>query len=200
MTPASRIGGAVTLALHAAAVAALLSYEPARSALAAAAPIFVEFLSPPRPEQKKPEPVVAAPKPRAVAKRAPPRVVAPIPEAPAASATPPPPVPVAAAPVAAPPPVTVTAPIFNADYLQNPAPPYPPMSRRLREEGRVLLRVQVSTGGAATQVELRESSGHPRLDEAALEAVRRWRFVPARRGAEPVAAWVLVPISFRLEG
>jgi protein TonB len=47
-------------------------------------------------------------------------------------------------------------------------------------------------------VELRESSGHPRLDDAAAAAVRRWRFVPARRGEQPVGAWVLVPISFNL--
>jgi protein TonB len=59
------------------------------------------------------------------------------------------------------------------------------MSRRLGEQGRVLVRVFVDTSGAAAQIELRESSGHPRLDDAAASAVRRWRFVPARRGAAP---------------
>jgi protein TonB len=49
-------------------------------------------------------------------------------------------------------------------------------------------------------VQVRDSSGHPRLDEAARRAVQTWRFVPAKRGEEPVAAWVLVPVSFRLEG
>jgi protein TonB len=44
------------------------------------------------------------------------------------------------------------------------------------------------------------SSGSTALDEAALDAVRKWRFVPAKRGAQPVEAWHLVPIVFRLEG
>ena len=92
----------------------------------------------------------------------------------------------------------LVAPRFNAAYLNNPAPPYPPLSRRLGEQGRVVVRVFVEPGGAPAQVELRASSGHRRLDAAAVEAVRRWRFVPARRGAEPVGAWVLVPISFNL--
>lgn len=92
----------------------------------------------------------------------------------------------------------VTAPRFDAAYLNNPAPTYPPLSRRLGEQGRVLVRVFVNPNGAPTKVQLRESSGHPRLDAAAEEAVRGWRFVPARRGDEPVGAWVLVPITFNL--
>jgi protein TonB len=48
------------------------------------------------------------------------------------------------------------------------------------------------------RVELRSSSGHDRLDAVALETVRRWKFVPARRGDQAVSAWVLVPISFSL--
>jgi protein TonB len=121
-----------------------------------------------------------------------------------APAPPPPPPPVAQAVPEAPPapaqPVPVTAPIFSADYLDNPAPAYPTLSRRLGEQGRVLLRVLVSTAGTAEEVQVRNSSGHARLDEAARDTVRRWRFVPAKRGTEPVAAWVLIPISFRLEG
>ena len=88
---------------------------------------------------------------------------------------------------------------FDADYLQNPAPVYPSLSRRMGEEGRVLLRAYVLPSGHPESVELRQSSGSARLDEAALAAVRKWRFVPARRGGEAVAAWVLVPITFRLE-
>jgi TonB family C-terminal domain len=91
-----------------------------------------------------------------------------------------------------------TAPRFDAAYLDNPPPAYPPLSRRLGEQGRVLVRVFVEPGGSPAQVELRASSGHRRLDAAAVAAVRRWRFVPARRGAEPVGAWVLVPITFNL--
>jgi TonB family protein len=81
--------------------------------------------------------------------------------------------------------------------LDNPKPPYPPLSRRMGEQGRVVLRVHVTPEGAAGEVLLHASSGSPRLDESALATVRRWKFVPARRGAEPVAAWVLVPISPR---
>lgn len=89
---------------------------------------------------------------------------------------------------------------FDAAYLNNPAPTYPPFSLRLHEEGRVLLRVNVSAAGGALAVQLAQSSGHPRLDKAAREAVTRWRFVPASRGGEPIDAWVLVPIHFSLQG
>jgi len=103
-------------------------------------------------------------------------------------------------PEAAPAPAPVTPPNFNAGYLHNPAPAYPAMSRRLGEAGRVVLRVFVTTVGTAERVELRTSSGSRRLDSAALETVQRWKFVPARQGDTPVAAWVLVPILFTLEG
>jgi protein TonB len=103
------------------------------------------------------------------------------------------------APAAAPAPVQVTPPQFDAAYLRNPPPPYPLASRRMREQGKVLLRVHVSAGGDAEQVLIDGSSGHPRLDESAREAVRAWRFAPARQGGRAVAAWVIVPIRFALE-
>jgi len=92
----------------------------------------------------------------------------------------------------------VTAPRSDAGLLTNPAPAYPRASRRLREEGRVLLDVLILADGAVREVRLRRSSGHARLDEAALEAVRRWRYVPARRGDEPIAFWHVQPIDFEL--
>jgi protein TonB len=73
------------------------------------------------------------------------------------------------------------------------------MSRRLSEQGRVLLRVQVEADGRAGDVQLHTSSGSPRLDQSALDTVRRWKFVPARRGQEAIAATVLVPIAFTLK-
>lgn len=73
------------------------------------------------------------------------------------------------------------------------------MSRRLGEEGRVVLRVFVDIDGRPEQVELKNSSGFPRLDQAAEDAVRRWKFVPAKRGDEVVATWVAVPIVFNLK-
>ena len=87
---------------------------------------------------------------------------------------------------------------FNADYLQNPAPAYPALSRRMGEEGKVILRVRVSPDGRPEQIELKTGSGSPRLDQAAQEAVRRWKFTPARRGNEAISDWVLIPIIFNL--
>ena len=93
---------------------------------------------------------------------------------------------------------TPTSPAFNADYLENPPPLYPQLSRQRGETGRVLLRVFVSADGRAKRVEIDKSSGFNRLDTAARNAVFGWRFVPAQHGSEYVAAWVLIPISFVL--
>lgn len=72
------------------------------------------------------------------------------------------------------------------------------MSREMGEEGRVFLRVRVSTEGRAVGIQIHRSSGYERLDEAAVAAVRRWRFVPGRLGSEAVTAQVIVPINFYL--
>jgi protein TonB len=95
---------------------------------------------------------------------------------------------------------TYQSPSFNAAYLNNPAPKYPSVSRRLGEQGLVLLRVQVTADGAAESVELQTGSGSNRLDQAALEAVKKWQFVPAKRGEQSVSASVVVPVRFSLEG
>ena len=92
----------------------------------------------------------------------------------------------------------VTGPSSSASYLNNAKPPYPPLSRRMREEGRVILRVLVTAQGVAGRVEIRRSSGFSRLDQAALNAVRNWRFVPAKRGNTPIEMWYDVPIDFSL--
>jgi len=94
----------------------------------------------------------------------------------------------------------VTPPSFNAAYLRNPSPRYPANARRAGTQGTVTLRVQVTREGLVARVDVEKSSGSPHLDAAALEAVKAWRFVPARQGAEPLESWVLVPIVFRLEG
>jgi protein TonB len=92
----------------------------------------------------------------------------------------------------------VTAARFDADYLHNPAPAYPYSARRNHEEGKVVLLVLVSPQGTTKSLKVHRTSGFRALDEAALDAVQRWRFVPARRGDEPVEDWVLVPVSFHL--
>jgi protein TonB len=106
----------------------------------------------------------------------------------------PPPAPVVVATAAA-----ITPPNYLADYLDNPPPAYPPVSKRMSEQGKVILRVLVNVKGAPDRVELKASSGSSRLDDAALEAVKHWRFVPARQGDLPIAEWVLVPITFSLK-
>ena len=88
--------------------------------------------------------------------------------------------------------------IFDAAYLRNPPPDYPPQSRTLEEEGVVKLKVRVSAEGRALTVEMAKSSGFKRLDAAALEAVRQWRFVPAKQDGLAVEDTVIVPLRFTL--
>jgi len=215
-TRADKVAGvAVAALLHIAVIFMLLQYAPARTALTNAMPLMVNLITPkapkpdvlpkplpvkhlphtPTPRAAPPQPVLAAPSDAPTTTVAPPAPPAPPAEptsAPVVAASPP-----IAPPAAAPAPLT--PPNFNAAYLNNPAPAYPTISRRQGQQGKVVLRVFVNAGGAADQVEVRTSSGHATLDRAALDAVRRWRFIPARQGDQPVAAWVLIPITFTLE-
>jgi periplasmic protein TonB len=78
-------------------------------------------------------------------------------------------------------------------------PLYPPTSKRLGEQGRVLLLIHVTRNGSAAEVKLSRSSGFERLDQAAIAYVERaWRFVPARSGNEPIDAWGEFAVTFRL--
>jgi periplasmic protein TonB len=88
---------------------------------------------------------------------------------------------------------------YDVAALANPEPDYPWASRRAGEQGRVVLRVEVSAAGIVEAIEVADSSGHRRLDAAALEAVRQWRFEPARVGDRAIATTVSVPVTFRLE-
>lgn len=92
----------------------------------------------------------------------------------------------------------VEPPRFGVAYLNNPAPGYPSMSRRLGEEGRVLLRVLVAKDGKAESVELEQTSGFERLDQSAIDVVKKWSFIPAKKGKETISAYVLVPVKFTL--
>jgi protein TonB len=158
--------------------------------------------APPRkPVPRSPAPLVALPAPDPAPVRDIPEVPQPS-SAPAAATSP-----AAQTPAAPPSPSTAgqpalepsSPPDFRATYLRNPPPTYPASARRKREEGTVTLRVLVSDAGQPEKIELERSSGSTALDRAALESVRQWRFAPARRGDAPHAAWVLVPIVFRLE-
>lgn len=163
----------------------------------------------PATEVIQPKPEIVPPKPKPVARRPQPMAQ---PTQLAAPAESPAPTPIAVAPAptiqtpAAPPAPSLATPIvaptqprFDADYLDNPKPVYPAISRRLGEQGRVVLRVRVEADGRTADVQLHASSGSPRLDQAALDTVRRWKFVPARLGQTPTVAWVLVPIAFTLK-
>jgi len=153
-------------------------------------PTPVRAVAPPAPRPAPPAPVLALPEPQAregasftvePARVPEPAVAAPEQQTQIAS-------------------VAVTPPSFNAAYLRNPSPRYPASARRAGTQGTVTLRVQVTREGLVARVDVEKSSGSPHLDAAALEAVKAWRFVPARQGAEPLESWVLVPIVFRLEG
>ena len=109
--------------------------------------------------------------------------------------------PVAAAPVTATPTPSpkIALPSTQADYLNNPKPAYPALSRRLGEQGRAVVRVLIGADGLPQKAELYASSGFERLDRAALDTVMRWRYVPGKRGDVPEAMWFNVPLNFVLE-
>ncbi|MDX2082590.1 MAG: TonB family protein [Rickettsiales bacterium] len=89
-------------------------------------------------------------------------------------------------------------PIFNANYLNNPAPFYPLSAKRKGVQGKVMLSVLVKVDGTAAAVNVSRSSGSNDLDQAALAAVKEWKFIPARRGGEVVQASVVVPVEFKI--
>ncbi|MEY4318788.1 MAG: hypothetical protein RI902_2596 [Pseudomonadota bacterium] len=90
-------------------------------------------------------------------------------------------------------------PNAQAPGLNNPAPSYPKLSRRLNEQGQVVIRVYVGADGSARQVEIKTSSGYDRLDQEALRTVMRWRFVPGQHLGVPEAMWFNVPVNFVLD-
>ncbi len=168
-------------------------------------PLVIDLIQPAqeKPPEAKPLPVV---KPQPVRQQTTPQRPQPVPVVEATQS----PQPAPAAPVATPPEVKPAPPAppapepvvqarFDADYLKNPAPPYPPLSRRMGEEGKVILRVSVNAQGTADNVEIKTSSGSQRLDDSAQKTVRNWKFIPAKRGDTAVQSWVLVPIIFKLE-
>lgn len=80
-----------------------------------------------------------------------------------------------------------------------PTPPiYPEQARRKKQEGLVLVRAHVDSQGATKEVKVAQSSGFSLLDEAALQAVMQWAFVPATQNKKAISAWIEVPIDFKL--
>jgi protein TonB len=167
----------------------------------------------PPPPAPKPQPVVNKPRPvpKPVPRPVPVPVAEPLPQAvePATITAPPPepqvaqapaaPTPVQTEAVAPPAPPKIELPSSDADYLNNPRPAYPALSRRLGEQGKVVVRVFIDANGTATRAEIRTSSGFERLDQTALQTVQRWRYVPGKRNGVAEAMWFNVPINFVLE-
>jgi len=209
--------GVFALTLHVAAISWLASRpEPVLPEVPVQIPpMTIEFTSaappvvePPPPEViPEPEPVVeppppvveelaVKPPPKPKPKPQPPKQEAkPAPKPVEAPPPPPAPAPVAEAPPA--PPVEIP-PSASAGYLKNPAPEYPSLAQRRGWEGTVLLRVHVLANGKPSDIQIQRSSGRDVLDESAIRAVKRWSFVPAKRGDEAIAGWVSVPLEFRL--
>jgi len=211
---------AFSLALHAAMLTLLPGIRTLRDT--PAKPLIVELATkdePPVVEPPKKEPEVR-PVPRAqpiltqrvqpdpspltvVEDKLPPAASAPpvlsVPPAPVASA------PAVVAPVApvaplAEPPRAPVVPRVRTDaaYLHNPTPSYPMAARRRGDQGTVTIKVLVTAEGLPANVSLEKTSGYAALDEAAVNAVRSWRFVPAREGTQAVEALYIVPVVYKL--
>ena len=207
------------VALHVVGIWALQSGLVRKAAeVIVPAELLSEFIAPPAPPRMAPPPP-APPPPPTPAPKAPPKVAprpapmpvavadaTPAPAAPTGIATPQPPAPpvdapaVQPSPAPAPPaPPRIELPSSDAAYLNNPRPSYPAISKRMGEQGKVVLRVLIGTDGVPQKVEVNQSSGFDRLDRQAQDAVMRWRFVPGKRNGVPEAMWNLVHVNFVLE-
>ncbi|HAX23032.1 MAG TPA: energy transducer TonB [Hydrogenophaga sp.] len=177
--------------------------------------VMVEFIELPQP-QVTPTPPPPQPQPAPVPKRVTPPAPRPAPQPvaiadPTPSPTaatgitepqppaPPPQTPMVVAEPAPPAPPKIELPSSSADYLNNAPPPYPPLSKRLGEQGKVTVRAFIEVNGTASKAEIRTSSGYERLDQTALQTVLKWRYIPGKRAGVPEAMWFNIPINFVLE-
>lgn len=165
---------------------------------------------PPQPRAEPSRPGAAAPRPAPLPPALQPLALAtdttpPPVNAPTGVLTPPPPQAVVTATASTAPvpssakPVKVALPSSDADYLNNPKPTYPMLSKRMGEQGQVLVRVLIGADGLPQKAEIKSSSGFDRLDQAALSTVLKWRYVPGHRAGVAEAMWFTVPLNFVLE-
>ncbi len=185
------------------------------------APEPMPVVAPPPPPAPKPPPPAPAPKPQpkptpapkpmpkpqaikdstpapnAVKGSAEPQPPAPPIEAPTPPAPPTPPSPPPAPPAPPAQPV-IRLPDVNAAYLSNPLPPYPSISKRMGETGTTIVRVNIDQEGKVLDIQLKKSSGYDRLDQAALDGIRKWRFKPGTSNGTPQPMWVNVPMKWEL--
>ncbi len=193
------------LVVHGSALLLLLVPErPALQARALDAATEAIFLVPP-PKPPPPPPIVAvkpmplllrpSPRPQSSVRSEPSPATLPAPLAP----------PVVSDNVSDQPPIppgpelpAVSAARVDARYGRSNRLKYPLQALRQREQGRLKLRVLIASDGSVQKLEIVHSSGSPRLDQAALQSVRQWRFVAAQRDGQGFAAWVIVPVEFSL--
>ncbi|MET0350794.1 MAG: energy transducer TonB [Rhizobacter sp.] len=206
-----RVVIAAIAAIHVGGGWGVLQIPAVRNAVTEAVPIFVNFVpapEPPKPDLPPPPPPPPRPTPRPPAPA--PIMAAPPSPAPAPFSVPPPPpipepapappAPVEVAPTPpAPPPPARNLPPEAADYLVRPPLVYPRASTRLRESGTVTLRVYIGEDGLPKDVQVARSSGFARLNEAAVDAVRKARFKPYLENGRAIAGWVTLPLVFELE-
>jgi len=198
---------------HAAALWALQSGLLRRAAeVVIPVEIMSQFVEPPKPKVDPPPP--PPPPPKVAKAPPPPRPQAireskptPAPQAPVGTTEPPPPpappaAPTPPAPPALPPappaPPAVQLPSSNADYLQNPKAVYPAMSKRLGEQGKVIVKVLVGVDGLPKSAEVKKSSGFERLDEAAIAYIMKCRFVPGKVNGVVQAMSYDAPVNYVL--
>lgn len=204
MAPERMAGMLFVVALHAVALWQLWQHRLLPMPTEAMT-LFVNFIAPPAPERKEEPKRRPTPAPKPVEKPQPRQLVAETPAvAPADRVAPPLPVP-APEPAAPPPMPLPSGPVALSSELsvvcpERPAPAYPAFSRRLGETGTVVLRVELDETGYVGTARVQTSSGHPRLDDAALAVVRSWRCQPAQRNGQPVRAVALQPFKFVLQG
>lgn len=174
--------------------------------------VFASFITPERAPEPAPPKEQPKPKPKTVPivkKTVTPPLPVPVVETPsptAVTAPPSPPQPAqpvaAAAPEPSPTPAAPATPrtiTSGVEYIQRPQPEYPAASKRMGETGQVLLRVLVNDKGRSESVQIQKSSGFPRLDEAARQAVQRARFKPYTEDGKAVPVYAIVPIGFQLD-
>lgn len=187
--------GAIVIA-HALALYAVIVVPPAVKLMVVSSPLTVHFLSQPELQRQwQPPPV------RVIT----PQVLVPVPQMPLIETAVTPLVThrtitaaVQSAPSTEPPHSGEPKLISAVEYVREPTPRYPPQSRRLKEQGLVVLRVLIDEQGNACSIEIENSSGYARLDQAAREAVSRAAFRPYVEDGAPRRALVLIPIEFAL--
>lgn len=197
---------AAILAIHALAIGALIQVRQ-HVRRAEEAKLTVVNLTPPpppaaqapppppsRPEVVAPPPIVQTPVPPVQIQTSPEPVPAPTP-VPVTVAVPGPPAPVTAPPA---PPSMVQGGDLGTQMVAGKPPRYPIDSRRKHEQGTVVLTITLAVDGGVESIAVSQSSGFARLDNAARDAVKGWRWKPTIRGGQPVRVRGVVEIPFIL--